>query len=155
MLTHILFRSAIDNSQLLLRQPYVLIGNVFKNRIELTVNVNTLFHGDGQAWKAGDLRLSGSKNFFLAREKKSCREKYLERCWLKRAGALTLTVNSMRMWITSRLIFASKAPSPAKHHRQQSIFKHPHPNIFTPSSLKVFLFCNATKNISAKIVSAI
>ena len=83
-------------------------------RIELTVNVNTLFHGDGQAWKAGDLRLSGSKNFFLAREKKSCREKYLERCWLKRAGALTLTVNSMRMWITSRLIFASKAPSPAK-----------------------------------------
>ena len=46
MLTHILFRSAIDNSQLLLRQPYVLIGNVFKNRIELTVNVNTLFHGD-------------------------------------------------------------------------------------------------------------
>ena len=60
MLTHILFRSAIDNSQLLLRQPYVLIGNVFKNRIELTVNVNTLFHGDGQALKAGDLRLSGS-----------------------------------------------------------------------------------------------
>ena len=49
MLTHILFRSAIDNSQLLLRQPYVLIGNVFKNRIELTVNVNTFFHGDGQA----------------------------------------------------------------------------------------------------------
>ena len=60
MLTHILFRSAIDNSQLLLRQPYVLIGNVFKNRIELTVNVNTLFHDDGKASKAGDLRLSGS-----------------------------------------------------------------------------------------------
>ena len=66
-------------------------------RIELTVNVNTLFHDDGKASKAGDLRLSRSKNFFLAREQKSCREKYLERCWLKRAGALTLTVNSMRM----------------------------------------------------------
>ena len=130
-------------------------------RIELTVNVNTLFHGDGQAWKAGDLRLSGSKNFFLAREQKSCREKYLERCWLKRAGALTLTVNSMRMWITSRHIFASKTPSPAKHlHQQNTIASKAPSNIHTPTSslihlsryffsvmlLKIFLL----KNISAK-----
>ena len=30
--------------------PHLLdMQNIFLNRIELTVNVNTLFHGDGQA----------------------------------------------------------------------------------------------------------
>ena len=103
--------------------------------------------------------LLATRFFFLARKKfllpDNRKSPAFHACPSPWKRVLTLTVNSMRKWITSRLIFASKAPSPAKHRRQQSIFKHPLPNISTPSSLKVFLFCYATKNISAKIVSAI